>query len=56
MVVILPNRGANLLGTTGENVGISNYSVSRRFFEASARELGRLAAQRFDPVDLLIIF
>jgi transposase-like protein len=39
-----------------ESVGISKSSVSRQFIEASAQELERLAARRFDQVELLIIY
>jgi len=38
-----------------ESVGLSKSSVSRQFIEASAQELERLAARRFDQVELLII-
>jgi len=37
-------------------VGVSKSSVSRQFIEASAQELERLAARRFDEVELLIIY
>ena len=39
-----------------ESVGINKSSVSRQFIEASAQELERLAARRFDQVELLIIY
>jgi putative transposase len=39
-----------------EYVGLSKFSVSRQFIEASAQELKRLAARRFDQVELLIIY
>lgn len=39
-----------------ESVGISKSSVSRQFVEASAQELERLAARRFDEVEVLIIY
>ena len=39
-----------------ESVGISKSSVSRQFIEASAQELERLAARRFDELELLIIY
>jgi transposase-like protein len=39
-----------------ESVGISKSSVSRQFIEESAQELERLAARRFDQVELLIIY
>jgi len=39
-----------------ESVGISKSSVSRQFIEESAQELERLAARRFDELELLIIY
>jgi len=39
-----------------ESVGISKSSVSRQFIAASAQELERLAARRFDELELLIIY
>jgi putative transposase len=39
-----------------ESIGISKSSVSRQFIEASAQELERLAARRFDEVELLVIY
>jgi len=39
-----------------ESVGISKSSVSRRFIEESTQELERLAARRFDELELLIIY
>jgi putative transposase len=39
-----------------ESVGISKSSVSRQFIEESAQELERLAARRFDNLELLIIY
>lgn len=39
-----------------ESAGISKSSVSRQFIEESAQELERLAARRFDEVELLIIY
>lgn len=39
-----------------ESVGISRSSVSRQFIEESAQELERLAARRFDQLELLIIY
>jgi putative transposase len=39
-----------------ESVGISKSSVSRQFIEESAQELERLAARRFDHLELLIIY
>ena len=39
-----------------ESVGISKSSVSRQFLEESGQELERLAARRFDQVELLIIY
>jgi len=38
------------------SVGISKSSVSRQFIEESAQELERLAARRFDELELLIIY
>jgi putative transposase len=39
-----------------ESVGISKSSVSRQFIAESGQELERLAARRFDQVELLIIY
>jgi putative transposase len=39
-----------------ESVGISKSSVSRQFIEESAQELERLAARRFDELELLSIY
>jgi putative transposase len=39
-----------------ESLGVSKSSVSRQFIEASAQELERLAARRFDQLELLIIY
>jgi transposase-like protein len=39
-----------------ESVGISKSSVSRQFIDESAQELERLAARRFDELELLIIY
>jgi transposase-like protein len=39
-----------------ESLGISKSSVSRQFIEAGAQELERLAARRFDEIELLIIY
>ncbi len=39
-----------------ESVGVSKSSVSRQFIEESAQELERLAARRFDELELLIIY
>jgi len=39
-----------------ESVGISKSSVSRQFIEESGQELERLAARRFDELELLIIY
>ncbi len=38
------------------SVGISKSSVSRQFIDESAQELERLAARRFDRLELLIIY
>lgn len=39
-----------------ESVGTSKSSVSRQFIEESAQELERLAARRFDQLELLILY
>lgn len=39
-----------------ESVGISKSSVSRQFIEESTQELERLAARRFDELELLILY
>jgi len=45
-----------VLPEMAESVGISKSSVSRQFSEESAQELERLAARRFDELELLIIY
>lgn len=45
-----------VLPEMAESVGISKSSVSRWFIEESAQELERLAARRFDQMELLIIY